>query len=383
MRILFAITRGNVGGAQTHLRVLSEGLLERRHRVFALVEHPSPLADRLEAAGATVLPWDHIVREPDPSRDLRARRELQAAVAAVAPDVLHIHSAKAGVLGRGLLRPPEGVTVFTCHHASFGPGRKWTHRIIGRPVEQLSLRHVDAIISVGARDMPVLARFAPGVPVRLVPNAVPAGPEPVRLAEPGPAALWVARMQHPKDPLLAVRAWQRVADAVPGARFRLCGEGPLGGRVADAIRRAGPSAGLRYDGFALDLLEAYAAASVFLLVSRVEGGVTMATLEAMSHGLVPVVTDAGDAHLLAEHGCGVVAARTPRAVASAVIDLFEDPDRLRAMRERARWFSRERWTVDAMVSATLAVYEQALGRASGTPAAAPLVRAIRRLRPVA
>ncbi len=377
MRILFAITRGNVGGAQTHLRVLAEGLLERGHRVFTLVEHPSPLADRLGRAGVTVLPWDHIVREPDPRCDLLARRELQAAVTAVAPDVLHVHSAKAGVLGRGLLRPPDGVTVFTCHHASFGPGRKWTHRIIGRPLEQLSLRLVDAIISVGARDMPALARFAPGVPVRLVPNAVPAGPLPPDPATLRPSALWVARMQHPKDPLTAVEAWRRVTAAVPDARLRLCGEGPLGGRVADAVRRAGPAAGLRYEGFAPDLVAAYREASVFLLVTRVEGGVTMATLEAMTHGLVPVVTDAGDAHLLVEHGCGVVAARTPRAVAAAVVDLFEDPDRLRTMRDRALWFSRERWTVDDMVTATIGVYKQALGRLAPPAPAADRIRRTR------
>ena len=90
----------------------------------------------------------------------------------------------------------------------------------------------------------------------------------------------------------------------------------------------------------------------------------MATLEAMTAGLVPVMSDAGDAFLLTHAGCGVVTARNaPRALAAAVVELLGDPGRLRDMRHRAVEFTRS-WTVDDMVSATEAVYRSVLDRST-------------------
>lgn len=362
MRVLFAITKGDVGGAQRHLEILAVGLTRRGHDVGAVVEQPSPLASRLAAAGVEVADWPDITREPHPKRDLRARRQLAAAVRSFEPDVLHVHSAKAGVLGRGLLAPPRGVTVFTCHHASFGPGRRWSHRLVGRPMEQLSLRFVDAIITVGTRDLPMLAKLAPGVPVHLVRNAVPVEGPPRSPQVPVPAAMWVARMKHPKDPVMAIRAWERVVRAHPEARLRLAGTGPLESQVRAAVAASPARERIDYEGFLPDLDDAYAEASIFLLTSHVEGGTTMATLEAMSNGLVPVVTDAGDAWTLPHHGAGVLAHRSHAAVAGAVIDLLDDRDRLAQLRSGALRYSRQLFTPDTMLAGTLEAYAAAATR---------------------
>lgn len=327
------------------------------------MQTPSQLADRAAAAGAEIIEWPSIRRNPHPVHDPRARRELRAAVRRFRPDVLALNSSKAGVLGRGILQPPDGITVFTCHHLSVGPGRRLSHRIAGRPVEQLTMRFVDGIISDGARDMPTLSRFARRTPVRLVPNAVQVAGPPQSPASPTAAALWVARLAHPKDPGIAIRAWKHVLSERPDARLTLCGKGPLEARVASLIHREGVGAAVAAPGFVPSLDDEYARASLFLLTSHVEGGITMATLEAMSNGLVPVITDVGDSFLLPEHGAGVVTAMQPRAVADAVLSLLDDPTRLGKLRDGALRFARERWTADDMVDATLGVYGEVRARA--------------------
>lgn len=364
MKVLIAITNGDRGGAQEHLRLIAGGLRDRGHQVTVLVRQPSDLAGLLAGAGIAVVPWRHITRAPHPVRDVRARHELARLIRALRPDVLHVQSAKAGVLGRGLLRPPRGVTVFTCHHASFGPGRKWSHRLIGRPIEQLSLPLVNGVISDGARDMPMLRKLAPQTPVHLVRNAVPPVVETWDDVDPPPhTAIWVARMAHPKDPIQAVHAWRHVVADVPDARLVMCGTGPLADQVRSAIDRSPVRASIDYRGRVPDVAAVLAEGSVFLLATQVEGGCTMATLEAMSAGLVPVISDAGDAFLYTHSGSGEVVARnSPRALGAAVVDLFGDHDRLRTMRRRAAQFAREDWTVDDMVDATVAVYRSVLHR---------------------
>ncbi|MDP8993016.1 MAG: glycosyltransferase family 4 protein [Actinomycetota bacterium] len=365
MRILLAITKGEIGGAQTHTRILAQGLQARGHRVGMITESPSALSSALTAGGAEVIPWASIRPTVDPLADARARAQLARAVREWCPDVLHLHSSKAGVIGRRLR--PRVATVFTCLHASFGPGRRIRHRLVARPVEQLTLRHVDGLITIGARDMPMLRKLAPGTPLALIRNAVPVAGPPASPAAPVPVAVWVARLQHPKDPVQAIRSWETVIRRVPDARLLLCGAGPLEGAARRAAV-AGPAAGnVTVLGRVPDVVEVHRRASVYVLATDVEGGVTMATLEAMAQGLVPVTSDAGDALLLEHARCGVVVPRrSPVALGTAVADLFLDESRLRAMRSRALAFAREGWSVDDMVDATVDFYEHVLSRHAGT-----------------
>ena len=363
MRILFAITKGEVGGAQEHVRILARQLAGRGHSVGIVVTDPSTLADSFRSFGASVFGWPSIVAPVAPVADVRARRELKQIVRRFEPDVLHLHSSKAGAVGAGLLAPPKGVTVFTCHHAPFGPRRLWRHRVIARPVEQIALPRMHGIISDGVRDVPMLRRIAPKVPIQVIPNAVPAPGEPLSPSEPRPAALWVARLAHPKDPLLAVAAWERVVERHPEATLIMCGSGPLGPALDARLGASTAAPRIERPGFVESLGELYARSSLFVLPTRVEGGLTMATLEAMSHGLVPVVTDAGDAFLLDDLSCGVwVPQRGADAFADAVVHLLDHPDRIRQLRANALRYVRSVRTVGDHCDETEQFYEEILDR---------------------
>jgi glycosyltransferase involved in cell wall biosynthesis len=363
MRILFAITKGEVGGAQEHVRILARQLVGRGHSVGIVVTDPSPLADSSRSFGASVFGWPSVVGRVAPVADLRARRELRRVVRQFEPDVFHLHSSKAGAVGAGLLTPPKGVTVFTCHHAPFGPGRLWRHRVVARPVEHIALPRMHGIISDGVRDVPALLRVAPQVPIQVIPNSVSAPDEALSPANPRPAALWVARLAHPKDPLLAVTAWERVIERHPEATLVMCGAGPLGPALDARLMASKAAARIQRPGFVESLDGLYARSSLFVLPTRVEGGLTMATLEAMSHGLVPVVSDAGDAFLLDNLNCGVwVSKRGADAFANAVIRLLDHPDRIRHLRTNALRYVRSIWTVDDHCAETERFYEEVLDR---------------------
>ena len=359
MKIMFAITKGEVGGAQEHVRILARGLLERGHQVAIMVSPGSHLAESVEAMGGSSLPWASITGSGAPLANLSARRELREAVDAWQPHVLHLHSSVAGAVGCRILCPPEGVTVFTCHHAPFGPGRRWSNRTLSRPVAQITLPRMDGIITVGTRDMPALKRIARRVPIALVRNAVPNSGPPVSDGPPRPSALWVARLADPKDPLTAVRAWEKVASRLPQSMLTICGSGPLEPALRDLVSRSGAKNNINVAGFVRDVTPMARQASIFFLVSKVEGGISMATLEAMSAGLVPVVTDAGDADLLTQLTCGVVArSNDPVAIADAVTGLLEDPDRFKTIRENALAFARDSRSVDDMVDETISFYDR-------------------------
>jgi glycosyltransferase involved in cell wall biosynthesis len=338
MRILFAITQGDIGGAQEHARILASQLVDRGHTVRLVTQPGSAMSERFREFGVESFVWKSIRREPNPIADLRARRELKEVLAEFHPDVLHLSTAKAGVVGRGLLRKSKSITVYTCHHPSFGKNRQLSHRLIGRPLEQLTLPLVDGIISDGSRDAAMLQDLAPKVPLRIIRNTVPAATGFTIGARDEPVAIWVARFASPKDPLLLVNAWKHVVAELPTARLIMCGTGPLLDATREHVNQLGLNNSIDVAGFVQDIEPLYREASLFILTTKVEGGVTMATLDAMTHELVPVVSDAGDLPVIGTLGCGFVVGTKPEGVARVIVDAFTDRDRLRTAARAAKTF---------------------------------------------
>lgn len=363
MRVMFAITKGEVGGAQEHLRILAQGLVERGHSVALAVTPDSDLAESVGSVGVEVFPWRSISAKASPLSNLSARRQLKRMVKDWAPDVLHLYSSVAGAVGAGVLRPPKGVTIFTCHHAPFGKGRRWSHRVLARPIAHLTYPRMNGIISDGTRDMGAIHGIAKEVPLKLVRNAFPAAEYPSTDGQLRTAAIWVARLASPKDPLMAVAAWEKVIQKLPDATLTICGTGPLETALRARVAASPARDNIEVAGFVQDLSPIVKRSSVFLLVSRTEGGITMATLESMGEGLVPVVTDAGDAPLLAEQGAGIVVHDYDSgSIAKAILSVFSDPDLYTELRSGALSFANGR-TVDDFVDETVDFYDLMLERA--------------------
>jgi len=96
---------------------------------------------------------------------------------------------------------------------------------------------------------------------------------------------------------------------------------------------------------------------VFVLPTHAEG-LSVATVEAMSAGLVPVVSDLPCMEELVDHGrTGLRApARTPAAFADAIAGLARDRDLLEAMSAAARQCAVDRFDVRARTGAYQQIY---------------------------
>jgi glycosyltransferase involved in cell wall biosynthesis len=217
---------------------------------------------------------------------------------------------------------------------------------------------MDGIISDGTRDMKALQRIAKHVPLALVRNAVPFAGPPTSDGPLRPSAIWVARLAYPKDPLMAVSVWERVVSRLPDAVLTICGSGPLEGALRARVSESPACRNVEVAGFVADIEPLVKSASIFLLISKIEGGTSMATLEAMGQGLVPVITDVGDSVLLKAKQCGVVVdSYAPDPIADSVVNLLSDPERYAHLRANALAFARGR-TVDDFVEETVDFYNR-------------------------
>jgi sugar transferase (PEP-CTERM/EpsH1 system associated) len=175
----------------------------------------------------------------------------------------------------------------------------------------------------------------------------------------------VGRMQDVKDQLTLARAFallmQRVPHAAQRLRLVMIGEGPLRERVQAVLADAGVAQYAWLPGERDDVAGIMRGLDLFVLPSLAEG-ISNTILEAMATGL-PIVATAvgGNGELL---DAGVTGKLVPPAdaqtMAQAISIYVEDPELCRRHGAAARHAVERRFSMEAMMHAYMAVYDQVL-----------------------
>jgi glycosyltransferase involved in cell wall biosynthesis len=283
---------------------------------------------------------------------------LRRVVGRVRPDVIHLHSSKAGLAGRlpiGTDRP----VIFTPNGWSFEVVG-WTKRP-ARVWERWAAKRTDLLVGVCDDEQTAARRVGITGEVVVIPNGVEVDdetPPPTRsdarqmlgLGD-GPIAICVGRLCRQKGQLELAESWHRVRRAVPGAELILVGGGPDRREIASL-----GAAGVRLVGRQDDDIPTWLAASDIGVQPSLWEGLSYVTLETLAAGRLVVAFDAsGMAEAIGE--CGVVVPRTAgmSAFVSAIASLLTretDPGAETAARHQASRFSREQQVV-ATTAATL------------------------------
>lgn len=177
-----------------------------------------------------------------------------------------------------------------------------------------------------------------------------------------PAVLWVGRLHPRKDPVTALRLFERALPRLPGARLHLVwGEAPLLSELQRLVERSGPLPGaVRFVGRIPheELPDWYSAADLFLTTSPAEGS-NWALIEATACGLPAVVSDIPANRRVT----GGLAERFPAgdaaAGAEALVRAAESAGEERRGALRARFAAELTW--DAVAREAARAYRRAIG----------------------
>jgi glycosyltransferase involved in cell wall biosynthesis len=329
LSIIHIDTARDFRGGQQALLGLARGLRERGHQQLLVTPGSSELDRRARAEHFPVAPLSA----------LGLRRRLAGV------DVLHSHSGRAQNIAWLASAGLEVLRVAT-RHVAFSPRHPAIHRL-------KYTRSCNGVIAVSQAVRRAL--LTAGVPGNRI-EVISAGVEfPATLAD--TAQRRAARRQfglgdddfvaghlgaftHEKGQDVAAAAAKLLETALPRLRLILAGDGP-----ARAALQGNPRVLL--PGYLEDRTEFFAALDLFLMPSRSEGW-GLAALEAMAHGVPVIASRTGGLPEIIEAGetGWLVAPDDPTALADAIMEASQDPEKSREMgrrgRERAREFSLER-----------------------------------------
>ncbi len=153
MKIVHVITRLIVGGAQENTVLTCRGLVEAGHDVtLAAGEETGPegsLWAAAEACGCRLVKLPAMRRSVNPVGDWRAVRELVRLFEGIAPDIVHTHSSKAGIIGREAARRSHvPIVVHTIHGMAFNRTQAWLPRMLYTMLERRAGRCTTAFVCV-------------------------------------------------------------------------------------------------------------------------------------------------------------------------------------------------------------------------------------------
>lgn len=362
-RILYLITRSNLGGAQTNVLDLIGGF-HPRYAVELASGEEGPLTARARALGVPVHPLPYLLRRVDPRGDLRSVRDCTALIRARKPDLVHAHSSKAGIVGRLAGRLAGVPVVFTAHGWGFSSGAPPLRRALALLSEKAVARLGAQTICVSEDDRQRALRLRVGSARSLTTVHLGLDAGAGVAADPAvqpPRFVMVARFNEQKDQPTLLRAIARVRRAgTCEAHFDFVGSGPALERCRALAETLSVSASVSFLGDRHDVPDLLAMAQGCILSTHYEG-LPFSILEAMRAGL-PVLATAvngipeevidGQTGLLVPPG-------DADALAVSLQTLIGSPALRRRMGEAGRQRFLDEFTLDRMLRETEAVYKRA------------------------
>lgn len=351
------------GGVARHVADLARGLDGAGHEVILC--GPSRLDGLPESCGHVELALQRAVT---PMPDARAVRRLGAIIEAMAPDVVHAHSSKAGAVARMARALRSGVPVIYSPHGYAFAGHfdleleRRAYRLIERALAPLASR----VLCVCAAEGRLAAEVGRADRVRVAYNGVkpisePLGADPVMVEakRSGPVIGALTQLRPGKGLETLLDAMVLVLRRHPQAQLVVWGDGPDLGDLQSRSRALGICDHVRFPGSTTDPVRVLAGADVVAFPSLAEA-FPYVILEAMSAARPIVASDVGGiAEALGGGSAGVLVppADSP-ALAQALAVLLDDPDRARALASTAHDRVVTEFTVDNMLSGVLNVYRE-------------------------
>ena len=385
--VMIVITRGEAGGAQSHVRDLCQAL-QARVQFTVVIGGPveeSVLGRELTALGITVRPMPDMLESLNPLKLWPAVQQLTELIHTHKPDLVHGHSAIGGLVARVAAHRANIPAVYTVHGFGFKPEVPLVRRTAAALAERMMARWTTQMICVSKYERDLAYDLAiDHERLHVIPNGIARLPkpkvegtdsstesndetkQPTQQATSTPRLIMVARMKSPKRHDLLLQALAKVRNTLGfELPVTLAGDGPLCAELR-AEAKALNLKNITWAGDVSNVSDQLAQHEVFVLLSDHEG-MPITVLEAMRAGLCVLASSLpGIREQIIPYQDGVLTANTPDTVAEKLLQLVRDPHLRKRLGRAAQQTFESAFAAEPMAERVLQVYRQCTQEAAET-----------------
>ncbi|MBT2639683.1 glycosyltransferase family 4 protein [Bacillus sp. ISL-39] len=362
MKVVQIITRmDEPGGAQIHVRDLCLNLNSRGHDISLISGSENQIFPEIEDNAIPYFQVKSMARNIKPIADIRALFEMKKIISRLKPDLLAIHSSKAGMIGRAagwMLGIP---TVFTAHGWAFTEGVPRKRKNIYVQVERIAGRLSSGIIAVSQYDYALALnnKIITEEKLEVIQNGVPDRPD-IELAKTEvhpPRMVMVARFAEPKNHRVVINALNKLRNYEWEISF--VGDGPLKDEIERYVGELGLAGKIKFLGSSSNVSSILASAQLFILATNWEG-LPLSILEAMRAGLPIVASDVGGVKEAVDHTQTgfLVKKGEVEELAGYIEKLIRSPELRFKMGTASRARYTEKFTFERMINETEQFYQK-------------------------
>lgn len=332
MKILYLITKSEIGGAQTHVAELCNYFKIKNHEVVVMSSGNGWLKNECDKIGVSFVNNKFFSNSANPARLYRAMKEIKKCVVEFKPDIIHCHSSAAGFLGRIAIKNTIP-TVFTAHGWAFDKGTPLLRRIVAILVEKAISKYCFKIICVSnfTKQEGLKWKVCEDKKMEVIYNGV-------SLAEPDKPVvkniqskiklIFVGRFSKQKNPLLFLKALVNLPeDCRKNLEISLIGNGPDKKKIEKFIKnfKSLPKTEIFSTLTPVEVKKYLAQSDVFVLITNWEG-FPYTILEAMSCGLPVIASDVGGINEAVNEQNGILVNNEVGQIREAILKLVNDKD---------------------------------------------------------
>lgn len=346
MRVLEIITLCELGGAQSVVANIANGICDAHDVIVASGEGDGKMWQMLDNKVQRVH-CKYLKRKPSPLSDLRTLYDFWKLYRNFRPDIIHLHSSKAGILGRMVF--PKKKTIYTVH--GFDTVRMANRRFLF--LEKMMQYKCSSIVAVSKYDEHNLISENIRKNISTVYNGthIPNVPEGLNFRIPekySKVVLCIARISYPKNHLLYMEA----ARLLPEYAFVWIGNKEA---VPDAPENVFFMGNIQNAAIYTSI------ADLFVLPSDYEG-LPIVIIEAMSLGKPVVASNVGGvAELVKSDVNGYTLENKAELFAEKIKYILDNPNVHARMSKASKEMYEKDFTVDKMVDGYKEIYNKLLG----------------------
>ena len=371
MRIMQIIARMNLGGPAVIVAELMQGLDSSSFKMQLVTGFcADDEADYLDEVAPNI-PVTRIAglgRSVSPFGDLKSFFELLKLVRQYQPDVIHTHTAKAGVLGRlaGLIACPNAKRIHTYHgHLLHGYFPAWKTQIV-ISIEKLLARPSAALITIGTQVQKDLLAVGIGKPKQysvifpglgsLITQTKASARKELNLEQNKMFIVFVGRLAQIKRPDRLIDIARDLKINHPEVEILIVGAGEKFTEIKELAKKE--SLPMVLLGWRNDIGRILSASDIAILCSDNEG-IPLTLIQASQAGLPIISTNVGSvSDIVINNETGILTLPNSNSLILAIKSMISDPEKLSRFGAAGKVRAQELFSVQTMITAHEELYSQ-------------------------